>query len=248
MKVKKIISMLLVSAMAMGMLAGCGSSSGNSRTTETQQETETEVQTEAQTETQQAAQTEEDTTETAEATETASAADTENGETDGTETESGKILVAYYSASGNTEAVANTIAEAAGADLFELEPVEAYSDADLDWTDDSSRVSVEHENEAERDVELVSVSVEDWDSYDTIFIGYPIWWGIAAWPVNNFVKENDFTGKTVIPFATSSSSGLGESGELLAEMAGTGDWQEGMRFRSGVSDADVQAWVEKLGL
>jgi len=79
-------------------------------------------------------------------------------------------------------------------------------------------------------------------------IGYPIWWGIAAWPVNQFIETNDFTGKTVIPFCTSASSGLGESGELLKEMAGTGDWLEGQRFQSGVSEADVQAWVEGLGL
>lgn len=77
---------------------------------------------------------------------------------------------------------------------------------------------------------------------------YPVWWGIAAWPVNTFIEANDFTGKTVIPFCTSSSSGLGESGELLAELAGTGDWQEGMRFRSSVSEEDVTAWVESLGL
>lgn len=78
--------------------------------------------------------------------------------------------------------------------------------------------------------------------------GHAIWWGIAAWPVNTFVENNDFTGKTVIPFCTSASSGLGESGELLEEMAGTGDWQEGERFRSGADEADVQEWVEGLGL
>lgn len=160
----------------------------------------------------------------------------------------GKTLVVYYSASGNTEAVANVIAEVTGGDLFELEPTTPYSDADLNWTDDNSRVTREHENEDERDVELVSATVENWDSHDTVFVGYPIWWGIAAWPVDGFIEANDFTGKTVIPFATSSSSGLGESGELLAEMAGTGNWQEGMRFRSGVSADDVTGWVEELEL
>lgn len=160
----------------------------------------------------------------------------------------GKTLVVYYSASGNTEAVANVIAEVTGGDLFELEPTTPYSDADLNWTDDNSRVTREHENEDERDVELVSATVENWDSYDTVFVGYPIWWGIAAWPVDGFIEANDFTGKTVIPFATSSSSGLGESGELLAEMAGTGNWQEGMRFRSDVSADDVTGWVEELEL
>ena len=160
--------------------------------------------------------------------------------------EAGKTLVVYYSATGNTENVANYIATATDGDLFELEPAEPYSDADLNWTDDNSRVVREHDNPDERDIALVKSTVENWDEYDTIFIGYPIWWGIAAWPVNGFIEANDFTGKTVIPFCTSSSSGLGESGKLLAEMAGTGDWQEGQRFRSGVSESDVTAWVESL--
>ena len=81
-----------------------------------------------------------------------------------------------------------------------------------------------------------------------MFIGYPIWWQIAAWPVNNFVKNNDFTGKTVIPFCTSTSSGLGESGKLLAEMAGTGNWLEGERFRESVSQSDVDEWIKSLNL
>ncbi len=97
-------------------------------------------------------------------------------------------------------------------------------------------------------MELTTTEVENWDSYDTVFIGYPIWWGIAAWPVDGFVEANDFTGKTVIPFCTSSSSGLGQSGELLAELAGTGDWQDGERFRSSASQEDVNEWVDSLGL
>ena len=160
--------------------------------------------------------------------------------------EAGKTLVVYYSATGNTENVANYIATATDGDLFKLEPVETYSDDDLNWTDDNSRVVREHDNPDERDVALVKSTVENWDEYDTIFIGYPIWWGIAAWPVDGFIEANDFTGKTVIPFATSSSSGLGESGKLLAQKAGTGDWQEGRRFRSGVSESDVTDWVKSL--
>ena len=154
----------------------------------------------------------------------------------------------YYSASGNTERVAKDIAEAAGADLFEIVPAELYTSDDLNWTNPDSRVSREHDDESLRDVPLTTTEVSDWDSYDTVFIGYPIWWGIAAWPVDTFVKNNDFTGKTVIPFATSSSSGMGQSGSLLADMAGTGDWQEGQRFSSGVSGDDVQSWVNGLGL
>lgn len=165
-----------------------------------------------------------------------------------TEPESGKTLVVYYSATGNTEEAANYIAAATNADVFELEPKDPYTDADLDWTDDNSRVVYEHDNPDARDIELVAATVPDWESYDTVFIGYPIWWGIAAWPVDSFVKANDFTGKTVVPFCTSSSSGLGESGELLAELAGTGDWLEGERFTSSVSEDAVQTWIEELGL
>lgn len=158
----------------------------------------------------------------------------------------GGTLVVYFSATGNTEEAANMIAQITGGDLFELEPVELYTDEDLNYNDEGSRVVYEHDNPAERETELVADTVEHWDSYDTVFIGYPIWWGIAAWPVDTFIEANDFTGKTVIPFCTSASSGLGESGELLAEMAGTGDWLEGHRFSSSVSEEDVQAWLDTL--
>lgn len=164
------------------------------------------------------------------------------------EKDAANTLVVYYSATGNTEKVANTIADATGADLFVLEPTEAYTDADLDWTEENSRVNREHEDESLRDIPLVSTTVPNWDSYNTVFIGYPIWWGIAAWPVNGFVKANDFTGKTVIPFATSASSGIGESGTLLAEMAGTGNWQTGERFSSSASQGDIENWLDSLKL
>lgn len=173
--------------------------------------------------------------------------DTTNGEADNT-TSGGKVLVVYYSASGNTKRVAEDIAEAADGDLFEITPAEPYTSDDLNWTNSDSRVSREHDDESLRDVPLTTTEVENWDDYDTVFIGYPIWWGIAAWPVGTFVKNNDFTGKTVIPFATSSSSGMGQSGTLLSEMAGTGDWQDGQRFSSGASQSDVADWVSGLGL
>ena len=165
-----------------------------------------------------------------------------------TDTAGKNVLVVYYSASGNTERVAKEIADATGGDIFEIVPEEPYSDADLNWTEDGSRVNREHDDESLRDVPLTTTEVANWDDYDTVFIGYPIWWGIAAWPVNNFVKNNDFTGKTVIPFATSASSGMGESGKLLEEMAGTGDWQEGQRFSGGASESDVADWVNSLGI
>ena len=168
-----------------------------------------------------------------------------DNETDGN---SGRVLVVYYSATGSTEAVAGYIANALNADTFAITPAEAYNSDDLNWRDRNSRVSREHDDPSLRTMELTETAVDGWEDYDTVFIGYPIWWGIAAWPVDNFINANDFTGKTVIPFCTSSSSGLGESGELLAELAGTGDWQEGQRFRSSVAEADVVEWVNGLNL
>lgn len=219
---------LLLSVVLVLSLAACGSASKPASST-TQPET--------------SAPTEQPATEPSESSSTAPAESEPE-----TQPETGKTLVVYYSASGNTERVAKDIAEAAGADLFEIVPTEVYTSEDLNWTNPDSRVSREHDDESLRDVPLTTTEVPDWDSYDTVFIGYPIWWGIAAWPVDTFVKNNDFTGKTVIPFATSSSSGMGQSGSLLADMAGTGEWQEGQRFSSGVSSDDVQSWVNGLGL
>ena len=224
----KKLTALLLSIVLVLSLAACGSANKPASST-TQPET--------------SAPTEQPATEPSESSSTAPAESEPE-----TQPETGKTLVVYYSASGNTERVAKDIAEAAGADLFEIVPTEPYTDDDLDWTNSDSRVSREHDDESLRDVPLTTTEVPDWDSYDTVFIGYPIWWGIAAWPVDTFVKNNDFTGKTVIPFATSSSSGMGQSGSLLADMAGTGEWQEGQRFSSGVSSDDVQSWVNGLGL
>ena len=162
--------------------------------------------------------------------------------------EGSRVLVAYFSATGNTERVAGYIAEGTGGDLFELTPSDPYTDEDLNWTDENSRVVYEYENPDARDTELVTYTPENWADYDVVFIGYPIWWYDAAWPVEGFVEGNDFTDKTVIPFCTSSSSGLGESGARLAELAGTGTWLEGQRFRSSASQEEVAAWVDSLNL
>ena len=159
-----------------------------------------------------------------------------------------KTLVVYYSASGNTERIAKSIANVANANTFEIIPQKVYTSDDLNWTNRNSRVSREHDDESLRDVPLTTTSVANWADYDTVLIGYPIWWGIAAWPVDNFVKANDFTGKTVIPFCTSSSSGIGQSGKLLADMAKGGNWQDGQRFSSGASDSTVKDWVNGLNL
>ena len=245
MKTSKRILAALLAALTLFSLTACAS-----RQTQTAAPAQT---------TQQPAQQEtpaQDSTSNADSEEPAAPAQTE--EPDATEpadeqpeetpAEGGRALVVYYSASGNTATVAGYIADALGADTFELVPETPYSSDDLNWTVNGSRVNREHDDESLRDIALVADSVDNWDKYDTVFIGYPIWWAIAAWPVNNFVKNNDFTGKTVIPFCTSSSSGLGQSGELLAEMAGTGDWLDGQRFRSGASQSDVTDWVSSLNL
>lgn len=236
MRKNKFIGMVTAFVVTAAMLTGCGSAaSNNSQSTEASKDTLAEQTTVETTTSLEAAE------QNATATEATAAA------TDAS-AESGKTLVVYYSASGMTKRVATAIADAAGADLYEITPVEPYTSDDLNWTDSNSRVSREHDDESLRDVALTEITPADWDSYDTVLIGYPIWWGIAAWPVDNFVKGNDFSGKTVIPFCTSASSGLGSSGELLAEMAGTGDWQEGHRFSSGASDADAADWVNSLNL
>ena len=222
---KKLLTLSLAAVMALS-LAACG---GNDSSADDQN----------------ANQTQEEAAPPADTAENAAAPESSG---DGAAAADGTVLVVYYSASGNTETAANYIAQATGGDIFEITPAEPYTSDDLNWTDENSRVSREHEDESLRDVELTTTEVENWDSYDTVFIGYPIWWGIAAWPVDGFVEANDFSGKTVIPFCTSSSSGLGQSGELLAQLAGTGDWQEGQRFRSSASQEDINEWVDSLGL
>ena len=147
-----------------------------------------------------------------------------------------KILIAYFTWAENAVPDENVDATASPS------VTEPYSS---DWDECLDRANGENRDNIHPELEAVLESTAD---YDTVFIGYPIWWGIAAWPVDTFVEANDFAGKTVIPFCTSSSSGIGDSGELLADLAGTGDWQTGERFRSGADESDVQEWVNGLGL
>ncbi len=167
-------------------------------------------------------------------------------ETAGSPESGGKILVAYYSAQGHTRRVAEAAAEELGADLLEIAPVEPYTEDDLDWTDEQSRVSREHDDDSLRDTPLASTVPSNWTDYDTVLVGYPIWWAIAAWPINRFASDNDFSGKRVVPFCTSASSELGQSASLLAEAAGTGNWAEGQRFASGASDDEVRMWARGI--
>lgn len=160
----------------------------------------------------------------------------------------GKTLVAYFSATGNTATVAQQIVEMTGADTFAIMPADPYTSADLDYNDPDSRASREHADPALRDVALAQSAPDDWASYDTVIIGYPIWWGEAAYPVASFVKANDFTDKSVIPFCTSASSDMGNSAQQLEELANGGEWLGGMRFPSGVAQDEVLQWIDDLGL
>ena len=157
-----------------------------------------------------------------------------------------KILVVYYSAQGHTDNVAKQIAKNLNAEIFVIEPKDEYTSEDLNYSNKDSRVSKEYKDESLRNVELKTTEVNNWDSYYTVLIGYPIWWGIAAWPVNTFVTSNDFTNKTVIPFCTSASSPLGNSGKNLKELAKTGNWLDGHRFSSSVSETDIKEWTDKI--
>ena len=171
MKAKKLLFIFLIGVSAVSLLAGCssGNSSQESASVDTADTAQADTQEDASEETDQSG------------TQEAAGEDTEEGqETENSGTADGNVLVVYYSATGNTEGVANTIADITGGDLFELKPVEPYTDEDLNYSDENSRVSREHEDESLRNVELTSTTVDNWDSYDTVFIGYPIWWGIAA--------------------------------------------------------------------
>lgn len=157
-----------------------------------------------------------------------------------------KTLVVYFSAQNHTKAIAEKIADKLDADIFEIVPEDKYTSDDLDWTDENARVFKEHENETLRDIKLEKDTVDNWEGYDTILIGYPTWWGNAAWPVNTFVKANDFNGKRVIPFCTSSSSGLGQSGKNLEREANSGNWEDGHRFQSNATDEEINAWIDNI--
>ena len=156
-----------------------------------------------------------------------------------------RVAVIYFSCTGNTRTAAERIRDMTGADLYELTPEQPYTSQDLSYNNDACRASQEQKDPAARP--RIAGQPLDLSQYGTIYLGYPIWWGGSAWPVNGFVKANDFTGKTVIPFCTSASSALGQSGETLAQLAGTGDWQEGQRFGSSAARSDVADWLTGLG-
>lgn len=177
-------------------------------------------------------------------------ADTQQNETkaadsaDATDTVSGgKTLVVFFSATGTTKGVAQMIANATGADTYEILAAQPYTEADLNWNDKTSRTTTEQNDKSVRpEIGSEKISL---DGYTTIYVGYPIWWGEEPRIMDTFAESYDFTGKTMIPFCTSGGSGIGSSGKNLAERAGTGNWIEGDRLSA---DTDIAAWIKGLNL
>lgn len=158
----------------------------------------------------------------------------------------GKVLVAYFSATGNTRPLAEYIAEAQDAELYEIIPETPYTDADLDWHDSASRTTLEMNNPDSRPV--ISGSVENMDDYDIVFLGYPIRWGGAPHIIRTFLESYDFSGKTIVPFCTSGSSGIGSSATDLHDLAPDATWLDGSRFSAGTSRDTITEWVNSLEL
>lgn len=176
----------------------------------------------------------------------ASAADARADAGSAAESAKGKSIVVYFSASGNTKAAAEKIAELTGSDLMEIVPEEKYTEADLNWHDGESRTSVEKDDASIRPA--IKPDTKNLADYDTVFLGYPIWWGTAPKVLWNFVEKHDFTGKTVLPFCTTHSSSEGESGRTLQKLSGNkGTWKDAKRFPEHPSDSDISSWVNETG-
>ena len=242
---KKIFAAITAAVLAVGFTACGGSTSAataeNSTAAETTdvQETvdaveETENTEDATEETQPAAEAAEETKE-----ETAAApAESE------TTAEGKDVLVVYFSATGTTKDIAEKIAAITDADLYEIKAAQEYTEADLDWNDSNSRTTLEQNDKSVRpEIASDPVSLE---GYTTIYIGFPIWWGEEPRIMDTFVESYSFDGITMIPFCTSSSSGIGRSGQNLAENAGSGNWLDGQRFGAGAPETEIQSWIEGL--
>ncbi len=167
-------------------------------------------------------------------------------DTSSSDAEPGKILVAYFSATNNTEGVAQKLADGLGADLYKIVPEQPYTDEDLDYGNSKSRSSVEMNDPSSRPA--ISGSVENMEQYNIVFIGYPIWWGEAPRIMSTFIESYDFSGKTLVAFSTSASSGFGSSDSALKSATGTATWLDGHRFSASVSAEDLFAWANELGI
>lgn len=158
----------------------------------------------------------------------------------------GKVLVAYFSNTGNTEAVAERIAQLLRADLFRIEPKVPYSTADLDYNDDDARCMRELNDLSSRPA--IANLVEGWASYDAVLVGYPIWWSRTPPIMETFAESYDWSGKTATPFCTSGSSGIGQSADVLEEESPGAVWLPGKRFARGASEDEIKGWLDSLGL
>lgn len=167
-------------------------------------------------------------------------------ETNASDVQESKVLVAYFSATGNTEGVAEHIANGLNADIYEIVPENPYTDADIDYNDNNSRTTIEMNDPDARPA--ISGSVENMEQYDIVFIGYPIWWGEAPRIVSTFVESYDFSGKTIVPFCTSGGSGMGSSATNLEGLTSDAQWLSGKRLSGSDSQDTVMEWVNSLGL
>lgn len=244
---KRIVMALLMAAMVISLTA-CGQNAG--RGGNTAADTLDREQNPVPAGEPESASAQPETVGTPEPSEDAASTDMDSADAAGSQdvpdAEEGKVLVAYFSATGTTQGVAEIIAENMGADIYEIVPQEPYTDADLNWHDDNSRSTIEMNDSSCRPE--INGAVEDMEQYDIVFIGFPIWWGEAPRIVSTFMESYSFEGKTVIPFCTSSSSGIGSSGKNLEELTDGAQWLEGMRFGGGDSEEDVQAWIVGMDL
>lgn len=170
--------------------------------------------------------------------------ETEAATEDETESTEGKVLVVYFSATGTTKGVAEKIAKIENADLYEIKPAQEYTSADLDWNDRSSRSTKEQNDQSARP--QIASDTLSLDGYQTIYIGYPIWWGEEPRIMDTFVESYDFDGITMIPFCTSGGSGIGRSGKDLEENAKSGNWLDGERFSGNAQEGEIQMWIHSL--
>lgn len=157
-----------------------------------------------------------------------------------------KVLVAYFSATNTTEGVAKNLADGLGADIYKIVPETPYTDADLNYNDNNSRSTIEMNNPNSRPV--ISGLLENMDQYNVVFLGYPIWWGEAPKIINTFVEAYDLSGKTIIPFCTSGSSGIGNSAKNLSTATNDVTWLDGKRFSSSTTSDELLEWANSLEL
>ena len=172
------------------------------------------------------------------------AAPVESASAEAEQTAEGGVLVAYFSATGTTKGVAEKLASAVGGDLYEIVPAEPYSDADLDWNDKNSRSTKEQNDKSARPG--IASETLDLSGYATIYVGFPIWWGEEPRILDTFVESYDFSGKTMIPFCTSSSSGIGSSDRNMEQLTSGATWLDGKRFGGSVSGDELRAWADGL--